>query len=113
MYHWSPSERFDSISEHGLVLRSPTVTCAHPSEWISMSPDPMAAWGLSGALTAQYGRWDLWMVRLGKDDEVHVLPGFGPLISEVQVGNSIGIDRLWHVATRTVPGGVTPVFPGH
>lgn len=100
MYHWSPSPRFSAIRNEGLIPGKPVVTCAEPAGVISVSPDPMAAWTLSGGVNTEHEHWDLWMVRLDGDDEVHASPSFGPFIREVQIHNPIGPERLWHVGSR-------------
>ena len=42
MYHWSPAERYESITLSGLVAGSPPVTASTALHRVSVSPDPQA-----------------------------------------------------------------------
>jgi hypothetical protein len=110
LYHWSPEERRKEIRANGLrpyartrFLEGETKGLGFP--YICLSPSPSLAWSLSGDLSheTEYEDWDLWQVRLSRDDEVEVRAEFGDEIKEVRVRNAISGDRVWYVATRTLP----------
>lgn len=69
-YHWSPSDRRDSIETHGLQIGSPRTTRMEDWDcpWLSFAPTPSEAWMLSGATLDQGRRWDLWQVMLDVGD---------------------------------------------
>lgn len=99
LFHWSPADRFDSISQQGLIPGSFHVTCTEPQTVIFLSPDPRTAWELSGAVgTAR--DWDLWQVTVDDDDEIHIRAEFGPRVQEVRIHNPIPPGRLFHLARR-------------
>lgn len=103
LFHWAPTERRVSILQNGLVPYSPPVThSAGAFPYVCLSPTPSSAWGLSGDMewTSEVAQWDLWQVRLQDSDEVHVLPGWGPVLREIRVQNALSADRVWYVATR-------------
>lgn len=104
LYHWSPTERRDAIAREGLRPYSPPTVQDGDLHfpYISLSPTPSAAWGLSGDMewVSDVERWDLWQVRLGAGDEVRFRPTFGNVLEEVKVSSAIPADRVWYVATR-------------
>lgn len=102
LYHWSPAENFGSIMDHGLRLFQPSRDGAdfRPS-YVCLSPDPRAAWSLSGGMErSETEQWDLWLVTLQDTDEVRIRGDFGPHIVEVRVYTPISADRLWYVGRR-------------
>ncbi len=103
LYHWAPADRHDDIRRAGLVAgMAPTVaTVAQPH--ISLGFCPASAWLVTGAMewAADIPIWDLWQARVGPNDEVHIVPTFGPRLSEVRIRSVIPADRLWYVARRT------------
>lgn len=116
LYHWSPYRRRRDIEHEGLVPgREPTIgtisTVHEGRQVICLSSTPSAAWGLSGQQATRIrpagsnlpfeDEWDLWQVNITPDDEVHVLPFFGRVITEVRVANPIPAQRIWWVARRT------------
>lgn len=105
LYHWSPLDRRELILKEGLVLFSEPTIASGTQPYISVSPTPSAAWGLSGNMgwANEIEDWDLWMVRLSANDEVRIRPNFGPVIEEVQLYNTIPPDRLWWVGSRSMP----------
>lgn len=108
LYHWSPVSRRAAIELDGLIPGcEPTVgtvsTVTNGRHMICFGTSPSAAWGLSGN-TVLPGVWDLWQVNLAATDEVHVLPMFGDLISEVRVANAIPPSRLWWIGQRDEGG---------
>jgi hypothetical protein len=106
MYHWSPAERYESITLSGLVAGSPPVTASTALHRVSVSPDPQVAWTLSGAMdwNSEHEVWDLWLVRLADGDACYVRPGFGPHIGEIQIAGSVPADRVWFVGRRDRDG---------
>jgi len=110
LYHWSPTERRTAIRSEGLKpYQAPTVcTGEHVSCYLSLSPDPAVGWKLSGAMDwHECEEWDLWLVTLAEQDDVHIRPEFGPVIQEIKVYNPVPADRLWFVGQRG-----TPAFEG-
>lgn len=107
LYHWAPSERYDSIRARGLVAGSLPAVASVALHTVCLGPDPQQAWALSGAMEwlADVDEWDLWQVVLGPNDEVMIRAEFGPQIYEVKVRNSIPPDRLWFVGRRGCSGG--------
>lgn len=104
LYHWSPREKRKGIQRRGLLPRCPTAG-RHDDSFLAvcLSASPSCAWSLSGQITGEPGQlWDLWMVRLTDADEVHVLPGWGPVVQEIRVGNPIPKSRLWWVGERLI-----------
>jgi hypothetical protein len=106
LYHWSPVGRRATIRNEGLRLHArPTVvsdkTLSQP--YISLSPRPSMAWGLSGNLdwVSEIEDWDLWEVRLPEKAETHVRPMWGDEIEEIQVYTAIPADCVWWVGMRT------------
>jgi len=106
LYHWSPAERYESITLSGLVAGSPPVTASTALHRVSVSPDPQVAWTLSGAMdwNSEHEVWDLWLVRLADGDACYVRPGFGPHIGEIQIAGSVPADRVWFVGRRDRDG---------
>lgn len=102
MYHWSPSERRDSIIKHGLVPGAPSAVCSAQIAYVCLGSTPAGAWSLSGDLEwlEEIEDWDLWQVTLADGDEVRVRGDFGPRIVEVKVHNTIPPDRVWWVGIR-------------
>lgn len=101
LYHWSPAARHDDIRRHGLVPGSANCLASTPQPHICLSPTPSRAWSLSGDTGwPEVEAWDLWQVRLGPDDEVHVRPMGGNTVEEVNVRTTIPADRVWWVARR-------------
>jgi hypothetical protein len=105
LYHWSPAERYASISQSGLVPFSPPVVSSVGTEYVCLGVTPSAAWGLSGAMewASEIEAWDLWQVRIGLTDEVHYRSDFGPYLKEVRVANTIPPERMWYCGRRTIP----------
>lgn len=111
LFHWSPSQRRESIEREGLRPYAPALTPVwHPGSdehvavawpWVCLGTDPARAWRLSGGMgsTAE-DSWDLWQVTLADGDEVHVHAEFGATIKEVRVMTAIPPGRVWLVATR-------------
>lgn len=102
LYHWSPSDRRESILKEGLqILTTPTFsTQKYP--YVCLGTSPSAAWGLSGGYdpTCEILDWDLYQVTLEETDEVHILPLFGYKVQEVRVRNPIPPQRVWYVGSR-------------
>lgn len=94
VYHWSPIARRSRILEAGLrPVRSEALCCG---------ATPAEAWELSEAIGPS-GAWDLWQVTLADDDEVVVLPQWGPRVREVRVRGPIPADRCWLAGSRCGP----------
>lgn len=109
LYHWSPADRYESIRVHGLRSGSDPTVASVAQTHLCMSPDPKAAWRISGAMdyVSEIEYWDLWLVHLAGTDEVYVRPEYGPQIQEVNVRGHIPPDRLWWIGRRYdlgVPG---------
>ncbi len=105
LYHWSPAARRDDILRAGLVPGSAACIASGVLRYICLSPNPARAWQLSGATGwGDADEWDLWQVRIGDDDEVHIRPMFGAEVEEVTVRNVIPPDRLWWVGRRSAEG---------
>lgn len=107
LYHWSPADRRKQIDRYGLRPGcSPTIgtitTVTDSRHMLCFSSSPSAAWGLSGGMrwARDVTAWDLWQINLIETDEVHVMPTFGRIVSEVRVANRIPKSRLWFVARR-------------
>lgn len=103
LYHWSPAERYESILRGGLVAGSPATVASSSLPKVCLSSNPQDAWRLSGAMdwVSEIDTWDLWQVRLADTDAVFVRAEWGPHIHEIQVGNSIPPDRIWHAGRRS------------
>jgi hypothetical protein len=110
LFHWSPTERRDSIRRDGLQPYSePTVTArgeelvAFP--YVALSQSPSRAWSLSGDMEwlSEIESWDLWQVGLTDEAEVHVRPFWGDTMDELQVYTPIPAEKVWYVATRHAP----------
>ena len=108
MYHWSPAERFKDIDREGLVAGSRSTVASAELPVVCVSPDPVLAWQLSGAMewACDVEQWDLWLVRLAETDAVQVRAEFGPQIQEVKIRNHVPRDRLWYVGRRDAALGV-------
>lgn len=101
LYHWSPTSRRADILKFGLMPYSFNVVASGPLPHICLAPTPSTAWGLSGGTGwHEAEEWDLWQVRIGPNDEVHVRPEFGDVIKEITVRNVIPPDRIWLVGSR-------------
>lgn len=105
LYHWSPRENRVAILREGLrVMQGPETSVSAPFPWLSFSPRPSRAWGLSGGMREwddlTENVWDLWECRVPEGAAVHVMPHWGPEISEVRVMSSIPADHVWWVAER-------------
>jgi hypothetical protein len=113
VYHWSPTDRRDSIRANGLNPYSPPCVGGIPQdEWanhdarvICFGTCPRSAWNLSGAMDyeslTEFCGWDLWQAELGEHDTVQTRTETGPDIWEVRVFNTIPPDRLWLVGERS------------
>jgi hypothetical protein len=115
LYHWSPRDRRKQITRRGLAPGCrPTIgtisavggadDTGDGRHMICLATDPVTAWALSGAMP--WARdlamtWDLWQARLERADEVHVLPNWGPRITEVRVANRIPKSRVTWLAERS------------
>jgi hypothetical protein len=113
LFHWSPADRFESIRLNGLRPGQPPTVASGSLHYICASPDPRAAWVISGAVEwcAEVEHWDLWLIHLQKSDELHVRPFFGTQIEEIKIRNPISADRLWWVGRRdiaSIPGELLP-----
>lgn len=105
LYHWSPAGRYDEIRRNGLIPSSAACIAVGVLPHLCLSPTPSRAWSLSaGTGWHDAEEWDLWQVRLGPDDEVHVRPMFGDVVEEVNVRTVIPADRVWWVARRHTEG---------
>lgn len=104
LYHWSPTTRREDIRREGLRPYAAAVRTAFTprAPYICFSPTPSRAWGFSGDMADDTDEesWDLWQVRLGDGDEVHVRPFFGNVLEEIRIFTPIPADRCWYVATR-------------
>ncbi len=102
LYHWSPSDRYDSIRLHGLRPRQEQTVASGPLHYICASPDPRRAWLLSAATDwcSEIDEWDLWSIHVADSDEIHVRPFYGTQAEEFKIRNPIGADRLWWVGRR-------------
>lgn len=101
LYHWSPTERRDIIFLHGLMPNQTNVVASGSLPHVCLSTSPSMAWTLSGGTGwTQVEEWDLWQVRLGANDQVHIRPEFGHEINEITVRNVIPPDRIWLVGSR-------------
>lgn len=67
MYHWSPSINRESIKEHGLKIRQPSLQGGWKAPFISFGPSPVEA--LSSVddplREVRITSWDLWAVWSG------------------------------------------------
>lgn len=106
LYHWSPAGRFDVIRRDGLRPGSAPTVASVAQPHICLSTDPGTAWNVSGARewVSEVDAWDLWLVRIDVDDELHMRSMFGPRIEEIQVRSPIPADRLWWVGRRAGDG---------
>lgn len=114
LYHWSPRGRLSSINRLGLVpgmrnLAGPTYHDPNDKskgefrqDGVCFSTDPATAWAYSHETWRSTGKFDLWMVILQPEDEVHILPMWGGRIIEVRVKNRIPKRRLIWVGEREV-----------
>lgn len=106
LYHWSPRERREAILAEGLQPYKQSISLpTHGFHYICLGTSPAGAWRLSGDMSwaSEIEEWDLWEVRLGEHDEMHVNAEFGDRIKEVRIRNVIPPDRVWYVATRETP----------
>ena len=108
LFHWSPTERRKEIRAGGLKPWQPaTVTSSrdHVQPYVSLSPTPSMAWGLSGDMewVSEIEQWDLWQVYLPDKAEVHVRPTWGSIIEEVKVYTVIPPDMLWFCGQKGIP----------
>ena len=108
LFHWAPAERGRGIRERGLVPGAAATVCSGPIDAVCLSPDPLTAWELSGAMdhVSFVELWDLWRVELADVDEVTVQAAYGPVISEVRITSPIPPQRLWLVGRRVVTAAV-------
>lgn len=103
MFHWSPTERRSGIFASGLIPFKPNTVASGLLAHVCLAPTPSSAWTLSGGTGwSEIEEWDLWQVRLGPNDDVHIRPEFGDIVREIQVRNAISPDRIWYVGSRTV-----------
>jgi hypothetical protein len=123
LFHWSPRERLKSIQRLGLMPGRLNVSPhyhwdedgnetkqPYRQDSVSFSLDPATAWAYSHGAWRSEGTFDLWMVILSSEDEVHVNPMWGGRITEVRVHNRIMKRRLIWIGERTVaPKAVTGV----
>lgn len=113
LFHWSPADRRKQIIRYGLrpgcrptIGTISTVGGSDESgdgrHMLCLSSSPSAAWGLSGDMrwARDIAAWDLWQINLTDTDEVHILPSWGPVVTEVRVANRIPKSRIWWIARR-------------
>lgn len=102
LYHWSPSDRYDSIRLGGLRPLQEQTVASGRLHYICASPDPRRAWLLSGATEwcNEIDEWDLWSIFVAESDEIHVRPYFGTRAEEFKIRNPVGPERLWWVGRR-------------
>lgn len=108
LFHWSPSENRVNILREGLRVYSKATVTSGDYRWpyISLSPRPSLAWGLSAEFITQMNgdpieEWDLWEVQIPEDAEMHVRPFWGWRLEEVKVYSSIPFTHVWFVGERT------------
>lgn len=99
LYHWAPSSARASILEHGL---RPTCPTRNGTLAVCLSPDPVSAWALSGALR-EPGAWDLWQANVA-DTPVMRIRHWGR-VAEYRIPRTILPCGLTLVAVRR-PGDV-------
>lgn len=107
LYHWAPRERRIEILRQGLRPYSNSVSLVEDKKsiafpYICLSPEPSTAWHLSGDMdwAEDIEQWDLWEVRLSRNDEVHFRSEWGDWIREIRVRNAIPADRVKWIAMR-------------
>jgi hypothetical protein len=107
LYHWAPTERRGEILKSGLIPHQRAVTHGYGKEnltypYISLSPTPSMAWGLSGEFLQEecdIEEWDLWQVYLDEYSEVYIRPFFGKHMEEIKV--STPLRSVWLIGSRT------------
>lgn len=104
LYHWSPSDRYESIRQHGLKPNQDQTVASGKLHYICASADPQRAWILSGAThwCTEIEQWDLWVIDVATSDEIHVRPYFGRYPEEFKIRNPVGADRLWWAGRRDI-----------
>jgi hypothetical protein len=107
LFHWSPAENRERIRREGLQIYESSMSGPIFGEEIGMpyvclAPDPLCAWRLSGDMGwgCEFDIWDLYQVKLGDRDEVHVMAEFGHTIKEVRVHNTIPFTQVFYIASR-------------
>jgi hypothetical protein len=121
LYHWSPRQRLNSIKRLGLMPGRRSIR--HPEEppedadarawwawrapYICFGTSPSTAWDLG--LIVRGVTYDLWEVYLRPQDEVYVLPTYGPQVDEIRLYNRVPKSRLIFVGERTATKGRNPV----
>lgn len=104
LYHWAPTVRRKDILKNGLHPYQPTVVHSpdgHVYPYVSLSPTPSMAWGLSGEFLEESDieEWDLWQVYLEENSEVRIRPFFGKHMEEIKVATPLR--SVWLVGSRT------------
>lgn len=103
LYHWSPSDRFESIRTIGLQpFQKPTASTNFRASYTCLGTSPASAWHLSGATSwgEETDMWDLWEVSVQDHHEVRIRTEQGPKIIEVRVHGPVGADYLWYCGRR-------------
>lgn len=109
LFHWSPLHRRHSISTLGLKTDSPNTISTQPVPYISLSPDPKAAWELCPKMARNNLRgdgnaasiWDLWMVEIPSQVVIDTVRSYG-VIEEVRAYDSIPPEYIWRCGTRSI-----------
>lgn len=105
LYHWSPTDRRESIQQRGLRTRQPSPQGGQfRLPFVALGLDPIGAWQMSaGSFGNPESSWDLWMTRVGTFRSgalYEVLPYDDGTPKEVR---HYGMVRdVVYVATRTV-----------
>lgn len=106
LYHWSPAERYHAIRDGGLKPNSDNTVASSKLHYLCTGLMPDQAWMLSGAMDwcAEIDHWDLWVIAVAPQDELHVRPFYGSMIEEIKIRNPIPPDRLWWAGRRDTAG---------
>lgn len=100
-YHWSPTDRRESITATGLRVRQPSVHAPIRYPMVCLTLNPLTAWAMSaGSFITDTTSWDLWAVYAGDLGGFEVIPNDDRTIREVRVYRSIPARHVQYVATR-------------
>lgn len=105
LYHFAPRSRRERILREGLCIFSDPAIQKIPFGYLCFGVTPSAAFGLSIRTLSEEDRtedWDLFQVRITRDDHLRVEMGDGGVIYEVRVFNTIPPDRIFWCGLREV-----------
>lgn len=103
VYHWSPSDRQQSILEGGLRIRSKSAHAPIRFPFVAFGTNPLDSWRMSGGtfVLPEIESWDLWGVYAGDIKAgFEVIPYDDNSIREIRTYRSIPAKYVRYIATR-------------